>query len=80
MPKLQRTSDSDDDNDKGAGVSSTHSLASDMTRQGRRKPRKGTAVSLAGSNAQSSRAAARIKISKEIVQATHQLLLMSQWR
>ena len=62
MPKLRPSSDSDDDNDKGCGVSSAHSLASNTSRRGRRKPRKGTGtVSPAGSNARAARAAARAK-------------------
>ena len=63
MPKLRgTTSDSDDDYDKGCGMSSAHSLASNTSPRGRRKPRKGAGtVSPAGSNARAARAAARAK-------------------
>jgi hypothetical protein len=63
MSKLRRTtSDSDDDYDKGCGMSSAHSLASNTSHRGRRKLRKGAGtVSPAGSNARAARAAARAK-------------------
>ena len=53
MSKLRRTTsdDSDDDYDKGCGMSSAHSLASNTSHRGRRKLRKGAGtVSPAGSN------------------------------
>jgi len=63
MSKLRgTTSDSDDDYDKGCGMSSAHSLASNTSHRGRRKLRKGAGtVSPAGSNARAARAAARAK-------------------